>query len=321
MADPISRWPEHKRESGFQRSGEAGTDGGTPGGEQLPEAELLEATIRAHNQQLTERAGNLFELPLVVLTEQRDHALRRLAGAQERMVEQRRRLVAEQDKFISFLMTEHEAKLRELKGDCARLRVELEASRGGSETGHTRQVMDSWDGWNDSAPIAIDVTLDVAPEGAPLEPKLHSLEQALAAANNEIDETRADALRLQEERDDAIRATDDVRLELLSELEGARDEAFQLETQLDEAHRLLEDSRDQARDEVLRLTEELADLRAELDVQNAEVGRLRSRLLAHVASASWPGALANEVPRRSDVAPRRRVTPAGFGGPESHGQR
>jgi chromosome segregation ATPase len=122
------------------------------------------------------------------------------------------------------------------------------------------------------------------------------LQHALDAANAEIDETRTDALRLQEERDDAIRATDDVRVELMSELESSRDESFQLESQLDELHRLLEDVRDQAREEVLRLTEELGDVRAELGAKSAEIQRLRARL-AHAVPAARPGSL----PRRSTV--------------------
>src|SRR6188508_1181723 len=194
VANPISREADDKRESGFQRTGEMGTDGG-----------VLDATIQAHNQQLIERAGGLFELPLVVLTEQRDHALRRLASVKERALEQRRRLVAEQDEFITSLMTEHEAKLQGLRDECERLRAALTA------TLHARRP--------ETAELALDTD-----EGVPS--RLDSLEQALEAANAEIDETRADALRLQEERDEAIRANDDLRLELMNQLESARDEAF-----------------------------------------------------------------------------------------------
>ncbi|HEU5077343.1 MAG TPA: hypothetical protein VFU02_24295 [Polyangiaceae bacterium] len=286
MANPISRGTEDKRESGFQRTGAGGAGTGVapavelPAPEPLLGRERLEAAIQAHNQELAERAGSLFELPLVVLTEQRDHALRRLATAQERAADQRRRWVAEQDEFISFLMSEHEVKLRELRADYERIQNELAATRSAAP----------------SAAGAIAVT-----ELAWDEPELHELQQALAAANAEIDETRADAQRLQEERDDAIRATDDVRLELLSELESARDETFQLETRLDEAHRLLEDARDQARDEVLRLTEELADLRAELDTRNGEIQRLRTRLVAHTVPATRDAAA-----RRADLARRRQ---------------
>lgn len=280
MANPISLRHEDKRESGFQRTSERVTEEGTEAVD-LPAAEPvppLAAIVQAHNQALLERAGSLFELPLVVLTEQRDQALGRLARAEQRAAEQRRRWVAEQDKFIGFLMTEHEAKLRELRADCDHLRAELDASRAATHDAQTADV-------------------SLAPDHAWDEPGLEALQQALDAANAEIDETRADALRLQEERDDAIRATDDVRLELLSELESSRDETFQLESQLDEVHRLLEDVRDQAQGEVLRLNEEIGDLRAELGARNDELQRLRARLLAHTASGTRLGPL----PRRSIV--------------------
>jgi len=243
------------------------------------EAESLEATIQAHNQRLYERAGSFFELPLVVLTEQRDEALQRLANADERAAEQRRHLVAEQDKFIGFLMTEHEARLRELRADCEQLRSELAATR--SATARTTAVDLEWE---ETLPELDAVQIDEF-EFDQLqigELQVSELQRALDAANAEVDETRADALRLQEERDDAIRATDDVRLELMNELESARDEAFQLETRLDEAHRLLDDAHDQAQGEVQRLTEELADLRVEFDAQSEELRRLRARLVAQV---------------------------------------
>ena len=254
VANPISRQAEDKRESGFQRTGEMGTDGG-----------VVDTTIQAHNRQLLERAGGLFELPLVVLTEQRDHALRRLANAKERAAEQRRRLVAEQDAFITSLMTEHEAKLQGLRDECERLRAALAATLNARH-----------------------------PETAVPEPnpdhdtpsRLERLEQALEAANAEIDETRADALRLQQEHDEAIRAHDDLRLELMSQLESARDEAFQLETRLDEATRLLEDTKDEQRDETLRLTEELVEMRREFDACTEEVRRLRARLSTYVVEGS-----------------------------------
>lgn len=236
--------------------GEMGTDGGT-----------LDTAIQAHNQQLIERAGGLFELPLVVLTEQRDRALRRLAHVKERALEQRRRLVAEQDEFITSLITEHEAKLQAVRDECERLRAALTA------TLHARRP--------ETAEPALDTDA-----GAPS--RLDSLEQALDAANAEIDETRADALRLQEERDEAIRANDDLRLELMNQLESARDEAFQLETRLDETERLLEDTKDEKRDETLRLTEELNELRREFTACTEEVRRLRARLSSYVVEPSRP---------------------------------
>ena len=292
VANPILRHAPEIRESGFQRTGEMGADGGAFEADRPLEAESLEATIQAHNQQLYERAGGFFELPLVVLTEQRDDALQRLANAETRAAEQRRSLVAEQDKFIGFLMTEHEARLRELRADCEQLRSELAATRTFGPPRPPFATLDS--GWEE-APLELDAEQidELQIEELPTdELQVGELQRALDAANTEVDETRADALRLQEERDDAIRATDDMRLELMNELESVRDEAFQLETRLDEANRLLDDARDQAQGEVQRLSEELADLRIEFDAQNEELRRLRARLVAQVvptARAPRPG--------------------------------
>jgi chromosome segregation ATPase len=108
--------------------------------------------------------------------------------------------------------------------------------------------------------------------------QVESLKQLLEAAQAEVEDTRADAVRLQEERDDAIRATDDLRLELVGDVETARDETFELQTQLDETHRQLEDVRDEARDEAYRASEEKSELQRELDERTDEVRRLRARL-------------------------------------------
>jgi len=249
VSNSVSETQSDKRESGFQRSGELGA----------PHA-ASEALIRAHNQELSERTRDLLALPLVVLTEQRDAALRLLASAQERAEQERRQLIAEQDRFITFLMADHEGKLAEL-------RQRLESTMGELE--------------RHKAFMGLDAAGGLAPDSG-LEPsaqqQLEALKQALDAASAEIEETRADATRLQEERDDAIRAIDDTRVELLGEVEAARDEAFRLETQLDELNRLLEDARDQARDEACRYNEELSDARRELDERNEEVRRLRARL-------------------------------------------
>jgi uncharacterized membrane protein len=99
-----------------------------------------------------------------------------------------------------------------------------------------------------------------------LERENRELFEQLEAANAEVEETRADAIRLQLERDEALRATDDLRLQLLSELETARDENIRVQAQLDDALRTIEDNRDQAREEQYRLIEELDALHQELGV-------------------------------------------------------
>ncbi len=249
MATPISKQPE-KRESGFQRAGEIGANGGT-----------LEATIQAHNRELASRAADLLELPIVILTEQRDGALRLLEEFRQSVEAERLELVAEQDSFINLLMSDQEEKIGEL-------RRQLEAARAARERRSAQPALAT----EPSEPV-------IAREASG---ELEALRQALDSATAEIEETRKDAVRLQEERDDAIRTIDDTRIELLGELEAARDEGFQLETRLDEAHRLLEDARDQAQDEAFRFNEELSELKRLLDERNDEVRRLRARLASHV---------------------------------------
>lgn len=275
VADSIPEEQAQRHESGFQRGAELGAEGGT-----------LNAAIRAHNRELDARAGADLELPILVLTEQRDRALRALTTAEARAETERDRLVAEQDKFISYLMSEHEGRLAELQSELARTRLQLERLQGLSDAALGAEASPKDQVGNDETRQAAQVEY---------------LRRSLEAATQEIDETRADASRLQEERDEAIREMDDVRLELMNEIEAARDEAFQLETRLDEAGRLLEDARDQLRDEASRFNEDLGEVRRELDERNEEVRRLRARLASHVTETQTshppPPDPANELER------------------------
>src|SRR5690606_1927316 len=88
-------------------------------------SETARAMIAEHNRELLAKTGDLFALPISVLTKQRDQALSRLAGAEAVAEQQRQELVTEQDKFISYLMTDHEHMLAELKGELDLARAEL----------------------------------------------------------------------------------------------------------------------------------------------------------------------------------------------------
>ena len=101
------------------------------------------------------------------------------------------------------------------------------------------------------------------------------LRSALDAANAEVEETRADAVRLQGERDDALRDADDVRLQILSEVAAARDDEIRVQDRLDEALRMVDDGRDQASEEQWCLIEELDALHKELAVCRQELAEAR----------------------------------------------
>lgn len=226
-----------------------------------------EAAIRAANQELQRRTGNAFDLPVTVLVEQRNQALRAAESVREQALQLRRATVEEQDRFIAFLMVDHERQLAELQRELQRANEGLDRRRS-------------------LEPIPIvavgaagdERALAVSPGAA--EAQVASLQERLSAAYSEVDDTRADAARLQEERDEAIREISDVRFECQKQVELARDEAAQLQWQLDEAERRLEDAGDRARDEACALSEQIDELRRELDERNAEVRSLRTRLSA-----------------------------------------
>ncbi len=220
--------------------------------------------IREANGELTAKTAHLLELPLKLLVEQRDRALREVEKIRETSEREQRAGVAEQDAFIAFLMDDHEKKLEELRTKIAAARERV---------------------------VRMEALSPVVPEAPPAEggapdsaasrdteARIQSLQRQLEDSYAEVDETRAEACRLQEELDDAIRSADDQRLEVYRDVEKARDESFELQLKLDETKRELDDARDDAREAQFRSSEELDSARRELDDRRDEVRRLRDRL-------------------------------------------
>lgn len=224
-----------------------------------------EIAIRAANQELQRRTGTALDLPLTVLVEQRNRALREVQTARAEALRARQESVEEQDRFIAFLMADYERQVADLQRELERVREALERRRL-----LTPVVSASNAAAAEPEPFAADS----------LELQVASLQDQLEAAYSEVDDTRSDAVRLQEERDAAIRETSDVRFESQKQVELARDEATELQWQLDEAKRRLEDAGDQARDEACALSEQIDEARRELDERTAEVRSLYARLAA-----------------------------------------
>lgn len=225
-----------------------------------------EGQIRAANAELQRRAGSALELPLSVLVEQRDQALRAAESARTQAWQLRREMVEEEDRFIAFLMADHERQVAELRRELASAREGFERQRSLEPVPIVSVTHSS----GSQPPPATGRTMT--------EHQISSLQERLQAAYVEVDDTRADAARLQEERDEAIREISDVRFECQKQVEAARDEASQLQWQLDDAERRLVDAGDQARDEAYTLSEQIDEARRELDERNAEVRSLRARL-------------------------------------------
>jgi len=207
----------------------------------------------ASREQDSPAIGSGGQLATSVLIEQRDRALRLLEQSQEDAQQRIEALVAVHDGVIASIVAYHQ---RELDA----LQAQLDAEHGGH--GRRPTIIP------ESPDLGIRRVIEGAPEAGSdpetLERQQRELRSELAAANAEIEETRADAIRLQGERDDALAEADDVRLRILSEIGAARDEAIQVQAQLDEALRMLDDGRDQAREEQRRFVEELDALHQEL---------------------------------------------------------
>lgn len=250
-----------------------------------------EGAIKRANQELLHKTEGAMRVAVAVLIEQRDAALRQVERVLAAAEVERTSLIEEQDRFITFMMEEHEQKLDELERRLASTREDLERRQALSPQERAPE---------DSGPMH------------QAQEQVGSLQELLQAAYAEVDESRKDAARLQEERDEAIRAMDDLRLALYAEMDLVRDEAAEFEHKLDEANRRVEDARDEARDEAYRLTEQLDEQRRKLDEKEAEVRGLRERL-AELRDSQPPPAAPSaelELARRESVNLRKQLIDA-----------
>jgi chromosome segregation ATPase len=242
-------------------------------------------------------------LPVALLAEQRNRVLAELERVQHELQQQRTVLLEEHDAFIAFLMTEHETKLGDLSRelDSANERVaRKEALLGAPVARSTEPAVES----------------NLAARTQEIEERVLVLQEQLQDAFREVDEARAESARLQEERDESIRAIDDVQTEMADRIDAARDEAFELERQRDEADRRVQDIVDEARDEMFRLTEELDTAKREIDERRAEVRRLRERIdemtgdVRHSRPPPPPGSAELDLARNEITSLRKQLIEA-----------
>lgn len=236
-------------------------------------AETPEEAITEANREFEEAVGHSLELPIEVLIQQRDQALTYQVESSQAL-----------HKVSRALTTVREESARQ----CATLRRQLQLAW--EELDRLRRAAAQDDG---SAPSA-DAT---------------ELRAALADAQREVEETRAEAARLQDERDEAIRETDDVRFELYSQVEAARDENIELQSQVDELQRLLDDTREEAATTMARLEAELEEARQQLQWQEVEMADLKARLTDKPETSAIPPDAARRGTVESPPNWRRPVNP------------
>ena len=209
-----------------------------------------EDAVRRANAELEDRVGDKLQLPLAVLINQRDRALRGLAEAHTHAEQSLRDLTTDHDRFVAFVMHENAQRVAALEAtlqtERARaVRAEVQVATLGAVPERASQEFNQ----------------DLAEAQA----EILELKEAVRLLEGEVEETRAEAVRLQGERDEAIRSTDDLRLDLLQDLEAARAEAADFQARFDATERALLDARDQARDEVAGLTEQIVELQRVAD--------------------------------------------------------
>ncbi len=238
-------------------------------------AETPEEAITEANREFEDAVGRSLELPIEVLIQQRDQALTYQVESSQALHKVSRALTT-------------------VREESARQNATLR-----------RQLQLAWE--------ELERLRQAAAQDDRAAPSAHAeeLRAALAEAQREVEETRAEAARLQDERDEAIRETDDVRFELYSQVETARDETIELQAQVDELQRVLTDTRDEATTTVARLEAELEEARRQLQWQEVEMAQLKARL-AGKPEAPAPAVRPDAAHRRTDAtAPgwRRPVNP------------
>jgi DNA repair exonuclease SbcCD ATPase subunit len=241
--------------------------------------------IRNANQALEARTADQLHSAIVVLFEQRDRALVELGSLAANAEQERQRLNAEHDRFVAFLMEEHERKLNELQTQLARAHEALTRRRAFALGGHEANAAHAAaleNGTSEqpaaSASVALPGVETPESHAAASREQLKDLRRLLEMAYTELDEQKEIVARLEQERDAAICAADDARVAIYSELETARDQLNAMQDQLEDAQRQLEEARDQAREEAHALSERVHDADRELDERRAEVARLRERI-------------------------------------------
>ncbi|MGC4092526.1 MAG: hypothetical protein QM756_32540 [Polyangiaceae bacterium] len=227
-----------------------------------------DAAIRTANADFEQRVGSSLSLALAVLVEQRDQAIRSLQQVHTSAAQEREARVLDQDSFIAFLMADHEKQVLALQQELNSLRQEVGRQRTLASVSRelARATLPGISGRDEVLQLELNQ-------------RILALQESLQAAYAEVDDTRADAMRLQEERDSAIREINDLKFDFEKQIETARDEGSALQWQLDETQRKLADASDQARDDAYRTSESLDEVRRQLDERNEEVRSLRARLM------------------------------------------
>lgn len=256
-----------------------------------------DAEIRAANQALERRVGSKLDLPITLLVEQRNQAFRLAQAAWKQAEARLEAMTDEQDRFIAFLMSDYERQLETLEQRLRKAEEALDRERK-LVPGTLRLA---------SSLVGTDQQLRAELQRA--EERIIELQEALQEAYREVDGSRNDLARLEQERDEAISEVSDLRLDAQRRVEAALDEVARLSWQLDEARHRLEEARDDVRTQAARHSEELTEVQRELAERNDQVERLQTYVaeLDHEVHSRPPSSAANELEQaRHEISELRR---------------
>ncbi len=221
---------QERRDSGFQPAARPPAADTESGLSPLP----VDDRIRSANDMLDRETAGSLRHPIEVLFAQRNAAIERLARLE---------------------LEYHRAKAPAPRGTLANLAQATSADDGACHDLSSPSASPPAPGAVDTAPA---LERGYQEELTALRAELRSTEERLESALAEVEETRRDAARLQEERDEALSASDMVQLDLKTELDAVQQQVVDGRLQLDHVRRLWEDDQERTHEELETLTERLS---------------------------------------------------------------
>lgn len=202
-------------------------------------------SIRAANAELERQAAQQLTIPLTLAIQQRDRVI--AEASREREVWQQE--LARQTALFNGQLRERDAMLNLLRQQLRDAEQELANLREEPKT-----------------------IIGVAPESSrvPVATAAHesaehaSLQAALEAAWQDVEDARRRLAEVEGERDRAVKEADELRVELYDKLATARDEVIDAENRLVETQRAFDDAKEQWEDEQVRLRSEVEEARQAL---------------------------------------------------------
>jgi hypothetical protein len=219
-------------------------------------SQTVAQALRVANTEFEERVGDRLELPLGILLNQRDRALRDLGEMHSQIEQQRLAFIAEHEQRVAQLMESH-------RFEVAQLRYAFAAQQAEAAQQQAATLQSALEAPTPEAP-RVEEASEVSGFSA--------LQALVIQLKSELEEVSGDLKRTQSERAEELTAQAELRREFLAEIQAlkqeaqaARNEALDLQTRLDNAERALNDEKEHGEHEAAGLRERIDELHIKLD--------------------------------------------------------